>query len=146
MMPFLGYAMDAWTVVNFIADPVAVVAAELNISTEAAALLLAGRTCMMIQVWTPNSPEDEVQLSDRRVIHLRMPYFFAHLYRTSLAAPWMVERVEEGEVQMIETTSKPGVVNVHVRVGQEIRIEQNVPGLRYGIPEVGKEAPDGWTD
>ena len=52
--------------------------------------------------------------------------------------------VEEGNVVWIETTGKPGFVNLRVRVGQEERLHTNQNRILPGIPEEGNPTPSGW--
>ena len=49
-----------------------------------------------------------------------------------------------GRLVSIETTSRKGIVNLRVRIGQEERQHPNVSGIRPGVPEEGKPAPAGW--
>jgi hypothetical protein len=141
-MPYLGHAITAWALINFASNPSAAVASELNISEEAAQLLLEGKVCAKLQFWQPNSPVQSAQLAQGSV-HIGMTYFYAHVH-FSFERGWHVARVEEGNIVWIETTSKPGFVNLRVRVGQEERLHTDQNEIKPGIPEEGKPAPPGW--
>jgi len=143
-MPYLGHAMTAWAVINFASNPSEAIASELNISPEAAQLLLEGKVSVKLQLWQPNSHVQTAQLADGSSVYIGMTNFYAHLQFSDLYKTWYVTRVEEGEVVGIETTSRTGVVNLLVRVGQEERSHPNVNNTLPGIPEEGKPAPPGW--
>lgn len=145
-LPFFGWAMTAWTVASAASNPAAAVASELDISVEAAQLLLEGKAVVRLQPWTPDSPVQSAQLRDQTIIHIGMAHHRAHLYFHEIANEWYVSRVDEGELVLIETTDRPGVVNIHVRIGQENLIHRNVSGWKRGIPEEGKPAPLEWLE
>ena len=145
LMPFLGHAITAWALINFASNPSAAIASELNISQEAAQLLLEGKVCARLQLWQPSSPVQSAELRNSTIIHIGMYFYYAHMQFSDLYKTWYVTQVEEGEVVGIETTTRIGVVNLRIRTGQEERLHPNIDGIRIGIPEEGKAAPPGWN-
>jgi len=87
-------------------------------------------------LWDPDRSVDVAQLLSREVVKEGDPYWIAKVSPLGI-----VEWVAEGEVDYIVPTATPGVVDIYVNFGQEIRPEEGIHTLRGELPVVGQPWP-----
>ncbi len=128
-VPLLGYAMTAWAVLNFSANPAAAISAELDISEEGAEELLSGNVMITLDhPWRNGDSVQAAQLADGTTIRLGDTLNVATLDGFPVR---VVTKLEERRLVGIRTTERAGFVAIDLRRGQEI----------LTIPNIGRVSP-----
>jgi len=133
----VGAVIGAWTLLTN--GPKAAAAEFFDITPSGVDAMLEGQARIDYQIWDPEGSVDLAELRSGEVIKEGDPYYWA-----AYGAGGMVGLVDEGEVDYIVPTAVPGVVNVFVRFGQELREYKDIDDVREGVPVEGQPWPAGW--
>jgi len=134
---YVGAVIGAWTLLAN--GPKAAAAEFFEITPDCVDAMLEGQVRMDIQIWDPVGSTDLAELRSGDVIKEGDPYIWA-----AYGANGLVGHVDEGEVDYIVPTTVPGVVNVFVRFGQELREYKDIYDMKESVPVEGQPWPADW--
>jgi hypothetical protein len=135
----VGIVLASWMILAN--GPKAAAADFFQITPAGVDAMMEGQLTISMEIWDPDGSVDVAELRSGQVIREGDEYWYAW---KSPENPSIVGIVDRGEIDYIVPTETPGVVNVFVRFGQEVREYTNIDSMREDInPVEGDLVPSG---